>query len=268
MEISIISTPDVSEGSLWRELTLGLDPTLLYVALTLILVALTLRWEYRAARLEPHACPSSLWWRIALGKSSASLAFLLFFVTQVATTPGAELCSDPRWLGAALVASAVGDVALIGRSDRAFLIGLGSFLLAHLAFAVAFLEFAPESALSAQVERGSLSLTSACALLITGGASGFAYRRFRPEITPELRTPSAIYTGVIAVMVATAAAHAYHARCLPVAIGAVAFWLSDLAVAQQRFYGARLELGGFWVRLWGLPLYYSAQLIFILELAP
>ena len=52
---------------------------------------------------------------------------------------------------------------------------------------------------------------------------------------------------------------------LIVAVGAIAFWLSDLAVAQQRFHAHRLPLRGFYVRLWGLPLYYVAQLLFAAE---
>jgi hypothetical protein len=39
---------------------------------------------------------------------------------------------------------------------------------------------------------------------------------------------------------------------------AVAFYLSDLAVARDRFVAP-----GFRNRLWGLPLYYGAQLLFV-----
>ena len=260
----------------------GLIEPLSYILLTLALVGVTLGFEHRAARLEvqsdadepPTPTPPHLWWGLAVGKTLASAAFLCFYFDQlisVGASPG-QRCADPAWLGAALILSAIGDVALIGKSDRAFLIGLGSFLLAHLAFAVSFLvvisgqsaEANPEGALD--ITR-AIYITSALALLFTGSASAIAYRRFKPEIADELRLPSAVYAGVIAVMVATAFGYAYHLQSLYVALGALAFWLSDLAVAQQRFYGERLPLRGFWVRLWGLPLYYVAQLLFVMELA-
>jgi hypothetical protein len=41
-----------------------------------------------------------------------------------------------------------------------------------------------------------------------------------------------------------------------VLIGAVAFYVSDLAVARQRFVRQQVLN-----RLWGLPLYYGAQLL-------
>jgi hypothetical protein len=40
-------------------------------------------------------------------------------------------------------------------------------------------------------------------------------------------------------------------------LAAVAFYLSDISVARDRFAQA-----GFGNRLWGLPLYYLAQLLF------
>jgi uncharacterized membrane protein YhhN len=43
---------------------------------------------------------------------------------------------------------------------------------------------------------------------------------------------------------------------LPILIGALAFFLSDLSVARNRFVAP-----GFVNRLWGLPLYYAAQLL-------
>ena len=40
------------------------------------------------------------------------------------------------------------------------------------------------------------------------------------------------------------------------------FWMSDISVARARFKSA-----GFGNRLWGLPLYYAAQLVFALTTA-
>jgi hypothetical protein len=44
-----------------------------------------------------------------------------------------------------------------------------------------------------------------------------------------------------------------------ITVGAVMFYLSDLAVARDRFVAP-----GFTNRVWGLPLYYGAQLILAL----
>lgn len=42
--------------------------------------------------------------------------------------------SGPLWLGVALALGTMGDVFLVQRGDRAFLAGLGAFLLGHLAY--------------------------------------------------------------------------------------------------------------------------------------
>jgi len=47
-----------------------------------------------------------------------------------------------------------------------------------------------------------------------------------------------------------------HAGMPAIFVGAFAFYLSDLAVARQRFVAK-----SFWNKAWGLPLYFGAQLI-------
>ena len=44
-----------------------------------------------------------------------------------------------RWIAAGIVLSVVGDVALLWDSNRAFIVGLAAFLLAHIAYVIAFL---------------------------------------------------------------------------------------------------------------------------------
>lgn len=242
-----------------------LTPTLCAL-FTLSAVAVTLTLEYTLARADAQgkAAPSIHWWGAAIGKTCSSVGFLALFAISVTQISPDHHSAHPTWLGAALIASAIGDVALIGKSDRCFLVGLGSFLLGHFAFMVAFA--LPGSA-QAQLSLSDLAFwgVTGLSLLISGGASVFAYRYFRASMPVKLRIPSLIYTSVIALMVAAAGAHAYLEQCGYVALGAVAFWLSDLAVAQQRFRGDVLPLGGFYVRLWGLPLYYIAQLILAAE---
>ena len=57
-------------------------------------------------------------------------------------------------------------------------------------------------------------------------------------------------------MVATAAAAVGAGGEGIILIGAIAFYLSDLSVARDRFVTP-----AFYNRLWGLPLYYAAQFV-------
>ena len=43
-----------------------------------------------------------------------------------------------RWVAAGIALSVVGDVALLWDSNRAFIVGLAAFLLAHVAYVIAF----------------------------------------------------------------------------------------------------------------------------------
>lgn len=152
-------------------------------------------------------------------------------------------------LFAGLLLAACGDVLLIPKSKRAFLAGLVSFLLGHLAYAIAF------------AMRGlDLPWTLGTGLALTLAALP-VLRWLWPHVGPSMRGPVAAYVVVITAMVAlaagTVAAHG-DARIL---LGAVGFYLSDLAVARNRFVAP-----SFVNRAWGLPLYFGAQLL--LALAP
>ncbi|MDB4969877.1 MAG: YhhN family protein [Myxococcales bacterium] len=146
---------------------------------------------------------------------------------------------------AGLALSLVGDVFLISKDKAAFRAGLVSFLLGHLAFAVAFLF------------RGVRPGATALALVALTGAALPIGRWLLPYVDTKMRVPVIAYVVVISTMVAlaagTVAAHG-HAILLAAAVG---FFLSDLAVARDRFVAH-----GFVNRLWGLPLYYGAQLLF------
>jgi uncharacterized membrane protein YhhN len=71
-----------------------------------------------------------------------------------------------------------------------------------------------------------------------------------------MKLPVLAYMTVISSMVAlalgTVAAHGDPW----IAVGAIAFYLSDLAVAREKFVSP-----GWLNRLWGLPLYYGAQMV-------
>jgi len=152
------------------------------------------------------------------------------------------------WIFAGLVLSAAGDVLLIPRGAKGFfLAGLGSFLLAHVAYAGAF------------ALRGLELRTMAVAVAVVGFASLLALRHLWPHVqrnAPSLQRPVLAYVAVISTMLACAAGTVGKAWQPAILAGALAFYASDLAVARQRFVGE-----SFTNKLWGLPLYFAAQLL-------
>lgn len=171
------------------------------------------------------------------------LASLGFVVTGLVHRSDASLFGT--LVVAALVLSAVGDVLLIPKSKKAFLGGLVSFLLGHVMYAAAFVcrGVALPAALAA-------SLPMIAAAIVVG-------RWLIPKVEQKLKKPVLAYMIVISAMVALAVG-THAAGPIPLALGgAVAFYLSDLSVARDRFVRP-----GFVNRSWGLPLYYGAQLLF------
>jgi uncharacterized membrane protein YhhN len=166
----------------------------------------------------------------AAGKLGASAVFVALGVTV--GTGG----SFRGPILAALLLSAVGDGLLLSARKSVFLAGLVAFLLAHVAYAVAF---APASR------------PPALAVLAVVLATLAALRWLWPK-AGRLRAPVAAYCAVIAVMVSLALG----VPRAGVRAGALLFWLSDLAVARNRFVAP-----AFANRLVGLPLYYAAQLL-------
>ncbi len=178
----------------------------------------------------------------ALSKLTASTAFV-----ATAVVAGALDSRYGTWVLVALVLSWVGDACLLSKARAWFLGGLVSFLLGHVAFAVAF------------VVRGIdlVALPVALALMMIPAA--IVGRLLLPRVEAGMRGPVVAYMIVITAMVALAAATVVvwgHAWIL---VAAVAFYLSDLAVARDRFVAPGLSN-----RLWGLPLYYGAQVVFAL----
>ena len=156
------------------------------------------------------------------------------------------------WLLAGLVLAWWGDVLLIPREKpAAFLAGLVSFLLGHVAYAGAF------------AVRGLDLPTAGFALLAVLPASLFALREVLPHVPVRMRRPVLAYLVVISVMLVCAMGTVGHAGRPAIAIGALAFYASDLAVARERFVAK-----SFTNKLWGLPLYFGAQLLLASTVAP
>lgn len=145
---------------------------------------------------------------------------------------------------AALVLSFVGDVCLLSGRARWFLAGLVAFALAHVGYVVAFAHFHPPLHWVAIYAAG---------LLIP---AVMIHRWLLPHVEAAMRLPVRAYMAIITIMLATATAAAFESAPISVVVGAALFYLSDLSVARDRFVTSSFNN-----RLWGLPLYYAAQLI-------
>jgi uncharacterized membrane protein YhhN len=199
-----------------------------WIALTLAAVALLLVAEFRGS----HA---GVW----VAKPLASTGFL-----GAALAAGAQGSGYGRWVLAGLAVSWLGDVLLIPHARAAFLAGLVSFLLGHVAYAVAF------------AERGLSVGGVVLAALALVPAALAALRWLGPHVPAEMRLPVRAYVTVISAMVACAVGTEVAASAPAILVGALMFFVSDLAVARDRFVAP-----GPWNRAWGLPLYYGAQLV-------
>ena len=119
-----------------------------------------------------------------------------------------------------LLAGGLGDTALLGRSDRAFATGLGSFLAGHLSYGVALVRSGGWAGVRA---RPSAALPAA-------GLVGAVATALAPR-AGAMRWPVVGYAGVIAAMATLATGTGRPAT----AAGAWLFCLSDLLLAWQRF---------------------------------
>ena len=142
-----------------------------------------------------------------------------------------------------------GDVLLIPRSQAIFRLGIASFLLGHVAFTVAFLAHG--------VDVSWTALAAVAAL----PALAVVIRWLGPHVPADMRGAVYAYMAVITAMVACAVGLVVAGGPRLALAGAVAFYFSDLSVARDRFVAAE-----FTNRLWGLPLYFGAQLLFAASL--
>jgi uncharacterized membrane protein YhhN len=206
----------------------------LWVACTLAALAALLVAEARGSR-------AGAW----IAKPAASTGFV-----ATALAGGALSSSYGRWVLLALALGWLGDVLLIPHDRRAFTAGLLSFLLGHLAFAVAFL--VRGIALGWAVVTAAVLVPPARATL----------RWLQPHVPAAMQAPVRAYVGVICAMVACAVGTVTASWRAAILGGAVMFFVSDLSVARNRFVAP-----GFDNKLWGLPLYYGGQLLLAASVA-
>ena len=179
-------------------------------------------------------------WLRRVAKPAASACFV-----AAGLSAGAADSSYGKWVLTALILSAIGDVALLGKSSSAFLAGLGSFLLGHVGYTIAF------------GVRGLDALWTLAAVVALLAPVAVVIRWLWPHVPAEMKGPVGAYMVVISAMVAASVGTVGWDADLRIVIAAVAFYLSDLAVARDRFVAPGPQN-----RLWGLPLYYGAQFLF------
>ena len=152
-------------------------------------------------------------------------------------------------VGVALTASWIGDLSLSLVGTRAFVVGLVAFASAHIAYIVAF------------VLRDGFSVPwfsiGIAAMAITGVA---VLRWLQPHRPAELAAPLAAYVTIIALMVATAFATHGATADTRIPLAAALFATSDILVARQQFVAPAMVN-----RLIGLPMYFTAQILFVLS---
>ena len=144
----------------------------------------------------------------------------------VAATAG-DPSGDVRvWLVVGAALGLVGDVALLGDSEPAFMVGLGAFALGHLAYAVAAVSigFDIRWAIPGIVFMAVLLAFRFVTRIVPGRA-----RRRRCRLAGAV----VFYACVISAMVITA----WGTGAWLAGVGAIAFAVSDWVLGHQRFVG-------------------------------
>jgi uncharacterized membrane protein YhhN len=167
----------------------------------------------------------------------------------LAALVGVALLLDPAssdmraWVVVALVFSLLGDVFLMLPSDQ-FVFGLGSFLLAHVAYVVAFRSF-------------DLWAAAVVGVLIVLIARPILRAVWRGD-DPSLRVPVVVYIAAIGAMVIAALSTGEWLA----GVGALSFMASDATIAWNRFVAPRP-----WMPLFIIVTYHLGQAGLVLSLA-
>lgn len=158
-----------------------------------------------------------------------------------------------RWVTVGMALSVVGDVALLWDSNRAFLVGLAAFLLAHIAYVIAFLGAAvwsPHVAIAAVV------VLASSVMLVRATWKGAA----------GMHGATIAYAVVISAMVISAWATVGGPLTMApyAAVGAVLFYISDSTLALNRFrrpipHIAFFAIGIYWLGQLGIAIAASAS---------
>lgn len=199
-----------------------------------------MRWLLVAAAVSGvlYLVPSPVgpWWGWVL-KPLTTLLLIGVAARGVASLGQAALPGDRRYgrlMLIGLLFSLAGDVFLMLPGDW-FIPGLGSFLCAHIAYAVAFWRRRPGWDLP--------RIGAVVALL--AGFGGLMYRAFMPALQPQGAVMLiAVAAYVVAILLMTL--RAIMTRSSVIAIGAILFLLSDAVLGWNRF-ASPVPLSTLWI---------------------
>lgn len=173
-----------------------------------------------------------------LAKMTASSAFVL-----LALSFGAWANRYGRFILTGLVFSWIGDLLLTGTEESSFLLGLASFLMAHVAYISAFLSLGAN-------KRWMLAAVAPVAMLSISVSFW---------LTPHLHDmviPVRVYTAVISLMVVASIGARGAGFSMLIPVGALLFYFSDLSVAIGQFIETEFPH-----YFWGLPFYFAGQVL-------
>ncbi|MEA3502134.1 MAG: lysoplasmalogenase [Actinomycetota bacterium] len=207
--------------------------------MTVFAVLVTAGFTASLVWAEVAASPALRWFKML-----ASTGFI-----AIALSVGALSSSYGKVVLVALVLSWIGDLLLTFSSRQAFLGGLVAFLLGHVAYSVAF---------------GTLGvdpIVGAISAVVIAIIAVFVWRWLAPHVA-DMAGPVVAYVVVISVMVVLAFGTFGDGATWLIPVGATLFFVSDLFVARNQFVAP-----GIVNRIWGLPLYYLAQVLLALSVA-
>ena len=176
---------------------------------------------------------------VLITKIAASTAFLLLGTLGLGTSNYGKL------VVAALASSWIGDVLLVSRTKTALIGGIGAFLIAHLAYTAA-LSTMPLNAWG--LAAGLIAWSFVVVIMILW---------LWPRLDEHYRIAVVVYSIAIVLMVSFAAA-----TLSPLIVAACMFAVSDISVARDRFIDHSVSN-----KIWGIPLYYLAQVLFAISIS-
>jgi uncharacterized membrane protein YhhN len=178
-----------------------------------------------------------------ISKLTASTVFVI-----LACANGADGSAYGRLILIALIFSWVGDALLLSLRSSFLLAGIAAFFFAHVAFAAAF----------ASQNLDTVWLFSSLAIL-TAAALAFIRWLWR-YLTSFYKIAVPVYLAAITVMTSLAISASSVSMSPLLATAAITFTASDVSVALNRFVERKIVN-----KIWGLPLYYLAQLLFAMS---
>ena len=210
------------------------------------------RYTYPWIGLAAIACLSLVLSNLLDARAVAIVSKLLASTAFLATAvfAGALKSRYGRLLFVGLVLSWLGDAFLLESTDKMFLFGLGAFLLAHVAYVVAF------------AARGINFKWALVAFIPMALVSVGVMLWLAPWISAEMLIPVRTYSIVISLMVIAAFGAKGDGGPALIPFGALLFYFSDLSVAVNQFMQP-----AFPHYVWGLPFYYTGQIMLALSTA-